>query len=95
MGPVPGPPQFIISEHDVTVSECVVTLEWNEPFLGCSGSVSQYVLTVTPLTSHYQSGSGDCVLTTDQTQYNLPVNVDQMYSLTVRTETCRKTTVCR
>ena len=86
------PPQFlpaIISEHDVTVNECVVTLEWNEPFISCAGSVSQYVLTVTPPTSDCQSGSGDCVLMTNQTQYNLTVTVDQMYNLTVRADTCR------
>ena len=91
-GPVMDPPQFlpaIISEHDVTVNECVVTLEWNEPFISCAGSVSQYVLTVTPPTSDCQSGSGDCVLMTDQTQYNLTVTVDQMYNLTVRADTCR------
>ena len=86
------PPQFlpaIISEHDVTVNECVVTLEWNKPFISCAGSVSQYVLTVTPPTSDCQSGSGDCVLMTNQTQYNLTVTVDQMYSLTVRADICR------
>ena len=91
-GPVMDPPQFlpvIISEHDVTVNECVVTLEWNEPFISCNGSVSQYVLTVTPPTFDCQSGSGDCVLMTNQTQYNLTVTVDQMYSLTVRADTCR------
>ena len=91
-GPVMDPPQFlpaIISEHDVTVNECVVTLEWNEPFISCAGSVSQYVLTVIPPTSDCQSGSGDCVLMNDQTQYNLTVTVDQMYSLTVRADTCR------
>ena len=86
------PPQFlpdIISEHDVTVNESVVTLEWNEPSVSCNGSVSQYVLTVTPPPSDCQSGSGDCVLITDQTQYNLTVTVDQMYNLTVRADTCR------
>ena len=91
-GPVIDPPQFlpaIISEHNVTVNECVVILEWNEPFISCAGSVSQYVLTVTPPTSDCQSGSGDCVLMTDQTQYNLTVTVDQMYNLTVRADTCR------
>ena len=91
-GPVMDPPQFlpaIISEHDMTVNECVVTLEWNEPFISCTGSVSQYVLTVAPPTSDCQSGSGDCVLMTDQTQYNLTVTVDQMYNLTVRADTCR------
>ena len=90
--PVMDPPQFlpaIISEHDVTVNECVVTLEWNEPFISCAGSVSQYMLTVTPPTSDCQSGSGDCVLMSDQTQYNLTVTVDQIYSLTVRADTCR------
>ena len=86
------PPQFlpaIIFEHDVTVNECVVTLEWNQPFISCNGSVSQYVLTVTPPTSDCQSGTGDCVLMTNQTQYNLTVTVDQMYNLTVRADTCR------
>ena len=88
-GPVMDPPQFLPAIISVTVNECVVTLEWNEPFISCAGSVSQYVLTVTPPTSDCQSGSGDCLLITNQTQYNLTVTVDQMYSLTVRADTCR------
>ena len=93
-GPVMDPPQFlpaIISEPDVTENECVVTLEWNEPFISCAGSVSQYVLSVTPPISDCQPGSGDCVLMTDQTQYNLTVTVNQTYNLTVRADTCNNT----
>ena len=70
------------------INEMHVHVVWNEPFIS-AGSVSQYVLTATPPTSDCQSGSGDCVLMTDQTQYNFTVTVDQIYSLTVRADTCR------
>ena len=64
---------------------------WSEPFISCSGSVSQYVLSVTPPTSECGSGSEDCVLVTDQTHYDLTLTVDQTYNLTVRADTCTNT----
>ena len=73
---------------------CVVTVEWSEPFISCAGSVSQYVLSVTPPTSECQSGSGSgdsCMLMTDQTQYNLTLAMDQTYTITVRADICDNT----
>ena len=84
-------PEFLpasISQGDVGVDECVVNVEWSEPFISCTGSVSQYVLSVTPPTSDCGS---DCVLVTDQTHYDLTLTVDQTYNLTVRADTCTNT----
>ena len=81
------PPEFLsasITEHDLGVDECVLRVRWSEPVISCAGSVSQYVLSVTPPTSNCQSGSGDCVFMTNQTQYHLTVNASQTYNLTVR-----------
>ena len=81
------PPEFLpasISEPDVGVDECVLSVRWSEPVISCAGSVSRYVLSVTPPTSNCQSGSGDCVFMTNQTQYHLTVNASQTYNLTVR-----------
>ena len=75
-----------ISEPDVGVDECVLSVRWSEPVISCAGSVSQYVLSVTPPTSDCQSGSEDCVFMTDQTQYNLTVTANQTYNLTVRAD---------
>ena len=71
----------------------MVTVEWSEPFISCAGSVSQYVLSVTPPTSECQSGSGSraCMLMTDQTLYKLTLAMDQMYTITVRAATCDNT----
>ena len=80
------PPEFLpasISEPDVGVDECVLSVRWSEPVISCAGSVSRYVLSVTPPTSDCQSGSGDCVFMTNQTQYHLTVNASQTYNLTV------------
>ena len=80
------PPEFLsasITEPDVGVDECVLSVRWSEPVISCAGSVSQYVLSVTPPTSDCQSGSEDCVFMTDQTQYNLTVTASQTYNLTV------------
>ena len=41
--------------------ECVVSVEWSEAIISCAGSVSQYVLSVTPPTSDCQS-SPDCMV---------------------------------
>ena len=87
-----SPPEFLpasISQGDVGVDECVVNVVWSESFISCSGSVSQYVLSVTPPTS--DCGSEDCVLVTDQTHYDLTLTVDQTYNLTVRADTCNNT----
>ena len=87
-------PEFLpvtIYQGDVGVDECVVNVVWSEPFISCSGSVSQYVLSVTPPTSDCGSGSEDCVLVTDQTHYDLTLTVDQTYNLTVRADTCTNT----
>ena len=85
-----------ISQRDVGGGkECVVSVEWSEAVVSCGGSVSQYVLTLTPPTSDCQS-SGDCivmdgssVITTPgtQTQYSLTVT-SQDYDITVRADTC-------
>ena len=85
-------PQFLSA--DVTgvgedEDDWIVTVEWSEPVISCAGSVSQYVLTVTPPTP--DCGSEDCVFMTEETQYSLTLTVDQTYSLTVRADTCRNT----
>ena len=83
------PPEFLplsITEPDVGVDECVLSVRWSEPVISCAGSVSQYVLSVTPPTSDCQSGSEDCVFMPDQTQYNLTATVNQTYHLTVRAD---------
>ena len=80
------PPEFLpasISEPDVSVDECVLSVRWSESVISCAGSVSQYVLSVTPPTSDCQSGAEDCVFVTNQTQYNFNVNASQTYNLTV------------
>ena len=70
--------------------EWVVRVEWTEVFDGCNGSVSQYVLCLTPLTSEGGSGSGDCtiIITTDQTWHELTLTANMRYSLTVRGVAC-------
>ncbi|CAI8023823.1 hypothetical protein GBAR_LOCUS13904 [Geodia barretti] len=102
-------PQCVEAEHGsasapqsptVNIAEfnndgCTLDVSWSEPVISCGGSVSQYVLTVTPPTSDCQS-SGDCmvmdgssVITTPgtQTQYSLTVT-SQDYDITVRADTC-------
>ena len=90
LGSASAPPSL-----DVTVTEftgCTLRVEWSEPLISCGGSVSQYVLTVTPPTSDCQS-SPDCSLTTDggssvitapgtQTAYSLSVT-SQNYDITI------------
>ena len=80
-----------VTETVIDKDEWVVTVKWSEPVISCAGSVSQFVLSVTPLTSDCQSGSEDCVFMPDQTQYNLTLRADQRYTLTVRADTCRNT----
>ena len=63
--------------------ECVVNVEWSDAFVSCGGSLSQYVLSVTPPTPDCQS-SPDCVVRTSSSQYTIPGSETQ-YSLTVGT----------
>ena len=72
-----------VSERDVGEEECVVNVEWSEAFVSCGGSLSQYVLSVTPPTPDCQS-SPDCVVVTSSSQYIIPGSETQ-YSLTVGT----------
>ena len=65
--------------------EWVVRVEWSEATVSCNGSVSQYVLCVTPLTPGGQSG--ECI-TTDQTQFDLTVTSNMRYNLTIRADAC-------
>ena len=73
----------------------MVSVEWSEAIVSCAGSVSQYVLSVTPPTSDCQS-SPDCMVMDDssvitrpgtETQYSLTVS-SQNYDITVRADTC-------
>ena len=92
-------PLFVgVTITEINEAGCTLNVSWNEPVVSCGGSVSQYVLTVTPPTSDCQS-SGDCmvrdgssVITTPgtQTQYSLTVNVSQS-DITVRADTCSST----
>ena len=76
------PPQLLPASISVPGDDgCVVTVEWSEPVVSCGGSVSQYVLSVTPPTP---DGSGDSEFSTNETQFNLNVSVDVTYTLTVR-----------
>ena len=72
-----------VSERDVGEEECVVNVEWSEALVSCGGSLSQYVLSVTPPTPDCQS-SPDCVVVTSSSQYTIPGSETQ-YSLTVGT----------
>ena len=70
------PPQLLPASISVPSDDgCVVTVEWSEPVISCGGSVSQYVLSVTPPHSEFR---------TNDTQFNLTVSVDVTYTLTVR-----------
>ena len=80
---------------------CVVTVRWREPFISCSGSVSQYVLTVTPPTCDCESLQ-NCTLMDNvavyflpgnETQYDITVNgtMSLEYDVTVRADTCNNT----
>ena len=63
---------------------CMVNVRWSEPFVSCGGSVSHYVLSVTPPTSDCQSGSdsGSDFMTT-ATHYDLTVTANQTYILNI------------
>ena len=76
------PPQLLPTGISVPGDDgCVVTVEWSEPVISCEGSVSQYVLSVTPPTPDDQP---DSEFSTNETQFNLTVSVDVTYTLTVR-----------
>ena len=76
------PPQLLPASISVPGDDgCMVTVEWSEPVISCNGSVSQYVLFVTPPTFDDQPGSE---FSTNETQFNLTVSVDVTYTLTVR-----------
>ena len=101
----PPAPQILsarVSESDVCDNNgCVVTVEWSEPFISCAGSVSQYVLSVTPPTCDCPS-SLNCVvmdgravytLSGSERQYDITVNrtMSPEYGVTVRADTCDNT----
>ena len=64
---------------------CMVNVRWSEPFVSCGGSVSHYVLSVTPLTSDCQSGSdgSESEFMTNETYYDLTVTANQAYILNI------------
>ena len=64
---------------------CMVHVRWSEPFVSCGGSVSHYVLSVTPPTSDGQSGSDDSgsEFMANETQYDLTVTANQTYNLNI------------
>ena len=68
--------------------EWMVRVEWTEVSDDCNGSVSQYVLCVTPLISESGSGSGNCTNITDQTWHELTLTANMGYSLSVRGVAC-------
>ena len=64
---------------------CMVNVRWSEPFVSCGGSVSHYVLSVTPPTSDCHSGSDDSEseFMTTETHYDLTVTANQTYILNI------------
>ena len=80
---------------------CSLTVVWSEVTVTCGGSVSGYVLTVTPPTSDCQS-SPQCVMMDDSamytlsgslTQYRVDVNesTSMVYNIDIRAVTCNGT----
>ena len=74
---------------------CSLTVVWSEVTVTCDGSVSGYVLTVTPPTSDCPDcvvvdGSSVYTLSGNETQYIINVNGSQslVYDMTVRAKTC-------
>ena len=91
----------VSESHVCDDNGCVVTVEWSEPFISCAGSVSQYVLSVTPPTCDCPS-SPNCVvmdgravytLSGSERQHNITVNrtTSPEYGVTVRADTCDNT----
>ena len=64
---------------------CMVHVRWSEPFVSCGGSVSHYMLSVTPPTYDCQSGSGHSgsEFMTIETQYTLTVTANQTYNFNI------------
>ena len=86
-GGVLVPPQNLSTSISVPGDDgCMVTVEWSEANISCGGSVSQYVLSVTPPTPDDQPRSGDSEFRTNETQFDLTVSVDETYTLTVRAD---------
>ena len=84
----------VISEADVTGVESVMTLRWSDPVISCSGSTSQYALTVFPPTTECLSGG--CVVGRggegfEEREQSVTLSVDQTYNFTVRADTCSNT----
>ena len=78
------PPQNLSTSISVPGDDgCVVTVEWSEANISCGGSVSQYVLSVTPPTPDDQT---DTEFRTNETQFNLTVSVDETYNVTIRVD---------
>ena len=72
-------------------SECVVTVRWSDPVISCSGSTSQYVLTVSPPTTECLSGG--CVVGRggegfEEREHSVTLSVEQMYTFTMRADAC-------
>ena len=89
-------PQFpLVNIAEFNKTGCSLNVSWSEPAISCAGSVSQYVMTVTPPTSDCQS-SGDCivmdgsaVITRPGTDAHYTINVNASQSdIKVRADTC-------
>ena len=75
-------------------NECVVTVSWSEPVISCNGSISQYILTVSPNTTECQSGRcqvGRGEEKFEKRQQNVTLTAEQMYLFNVRADTCKNT----
>ena len=80
-GGVLVPPQLLSTNISIPGDDgCVVTVEWSEASISCGGSVSQYVLSVTPPIPDDHPNPG---FKTNETQFNLTVSVDVTYTLIV------------
>ena len=95
LGNASAPLFLAVTVTEINEAGCTLDVRWSEPVISCGGSVSQYVLTLTPPTSDCQS-SGDCmvmdgssVITRPGTQTQHTFNVDVSQSdITVRADTC-------
>ena len=70
---------------DSTTCTCMVHVRWSEPYVSCGGSVSHYVLSVTPPTPDCESGSGGSgsEFMINETHYNLTVVMTETYNLNI------------
>ena len=95
LGTASAPPFLAVAVTEINEAGCTLDVRWSEPVISCGGSVSQFVLTLTPPTSDCQS-SGDCmvmdgssVITRPGTQTQHTFNVDVSQSdITVSADTC-------